>query len=192
MARKRTGPFLWAWSLLFLLVISLASVTFPAHAASSDLVAESIWLEDASQIGQPVSQVSPWQSFNIVATIKNIGQDTASGYYLDVYYDSDFGRGGPDNIAPGEVQSGMWAHSRLKLAHAHEVGSGSGRPDSRNGRNEQPERARIHSRISAVTRQLRLPVQHHPPRNYKYIDIIPQVNRQAHQHPILLNQPALR
>ena len=80
-------------------------MTFPAHAASSDLTIESIWLEDTSQIGTPVSQVSPGQSFNIIATIKNIGQDAASGYYLDVYYDSDYGRGGPDNIAPGEVQT---------------------------------------------------------------------------------------
>ena len=80
-------------------------MTFPAHAASSDLAVESIWLEDASQIGQPVSQLSPGQSFNIIATIKNIGQDTASNYYLDVYYDSDYGRGGPDNIAAGEVQT---------------------------------------------------------------------------------------
>jgi hypothetical protein len=86
-------------------VISLASLTFPAHAASSDLTIDSIWLEDASQPGQPITQVSPGQSFNIVATIKNIGQETASGYYLDVYYDSDYGRGGPDNIAPGEVQT---------------------------------------------------------------------------------------
>ena len=93
------------WPLLFLLATSLASMTFPAHAASSDLTVESIWLEDALQIGQPVSQLSPGQSFIIVATIRNIGQDAASGYYLDVYYDSDYGRGGPDNIAPGEVQT---------------------------------------------------------------------------------------
>jgi len=105
LARKRTGFVPLAWSLLFLLVISLASMTFPAHAVSSDLTIDSIWLEDASQIGQPVSQLSPGQSFNIVATIKNIGQDTASNYYLDVYCDSDYGRGGPDNIAPGEVQT---------------------------------------------------------------------------------------
>jgi len=102
---KRRGRIPLGWSLLFLLLISFASMTFTAHAASSDLTVESIWLEDASQIGQPVSQVSPGQSFNIIATIKNIGQDAASGYYLDVYYDSDYGRGGPDNIAPGEVQT---------------------------------------------------------------------------------------
>ena len=105
MPNKRRDRIPLGWSLLFLFVISLSSLSFPVHAAaSSDLTIDSIWLEDASQIGQPISQVSPGQSFNIVATIKNIGQDTASGYYLDVYYDSDYGRGGPDNMAPGEVQ----------------------------------------------------------------------------------------
>jgi hypothetical protein len=48
--------------------------------------------------------LSPNESFNIVASVKNLGQETASGYYLDVYYDSDYGRGGPDNIASGEAQ----------------------------------------------------------------------------------------
>jgi hypothetical protein len=91
--------------LFLVIVIGSASLSGTAHAGSPDLTVDSIWLEDASQVGQPVSQVSPGQSFNIVATIKNIGQDTASNYYLDVYYDSDYGRGGPDNIAPGEVQT---------------------------------------------------------------------------------------
>ena len=104
--RKHRGHVPLAWSLCFLLMVSLASLTFPAHAASAaDLTVENVWFEDASQIGQPVSQVSPGQSFNIIAAIKNIGQETAAGYYLDVYYDSDYGRGGPDNIAPGEVQT---------------------------------------------------------------------------------------
>jgi hypothetical protein len=49
--------------------------------------------------------VSSGQSFLIVATIKNIGQEAASGYYVDVYYDGDYGRGGPDNILAGEVQT---------------------------------------------------------------------------------------
>jgi len=44
------------------------------------------------------------ESFNIVASIKNLGQEAADGYYLDVYYDNDYGRGGPDNITAGEVQ----------------------------------------------------------------------------------------
>ena len=91
---------------LLIVLIVLPSLAVSVHAASApDLTVDSIWLEDASQVGQPISQVSPGQSFNIVATIKNIGQETASGYYLDVYYDSDYGRGGPDNIAPGEVQT---------------------------------------------------------------------------------------
>jgi hypothetical protein len=86
------------------MTLSLSLVT--VHAGStSDLTVDNIWLEDASQPGQPISQVSSGQSFLIVATIKNIGQETASGYYLDVYYDSDYGRGGPDNILAGEVQT---------------------------------------------------------------------------------------
>jgi hypothetical protein len=92
-------------SYLFVVLLLLTSLAIPVHAASApDLTVENIWLEDASQPGQPISQVSPGQSFLIVATIKNIGQVTASGYYVDVYYDSDYGRGGPDNIAAGEVQ----------------------------------------------------------------------------------------
>jgi len=92
-------------TLLLVLFISFANLPVTAHAGSPDLTIDSIWLEDASQIGQPLSQVSPGQSFNIIATIKNIGQDTGSGYYLDVFYDGDYGRGGPDDIAPGEVQT---------------------------------------------------------------------------------------
>ena len=93
-------------SLLLILVMVFASLSVAAHAGSSaDLMVNSVWLEVASQPGQPISQVSPGQSFLIVATIKNIGQVTASGYYVDVYYDSDYGRGGPDNIAAGEVQT---------------------------------------------------------------------------------------
>jgi subtilase family serine protease len=75
-------------SYLLVVLIVLTSLAVPVHAASApDLTVENVWLEDASQIGQPISQVSPGQSFNIIATIKNIGQETASGYYLDVYYD---------------------------------------------------------------------------------------------------------
>jgi len=91
-------------ALLVVLVISFANLPLMGYAGSSDLTVDGIWLEDASQPGQPISQVSPLQSFLIVATIKNIGQEAASGYYVDVYYDSDYGRGGPDNIAAGEVQ----------------------------------------------------------------------------------------
>jgi hypothetical protein len=94
-----------ALALLLVLIIGLGSLPVTVHAGSSDLTVDSVWLEDASQIGQPISQVAPDQSFNIVATIKNIGQETASGYYLDVYYDGDYGRGDPDNIAPGEAQT---------------------------------------------------------------------------------------
>jgi hypothetical protein len=93
-------------TLLLVLIVSIADLPVKAHAgSSSDLTVESVWLEDVSQIGQPVSQLSSGQSFNIVATIRNVGQETASGYYIDVYYDGDYGRGGPDNIAAGEVQT---------------------------------------------------------------------------------------
>ena len=92
-------------ALLLVLIISFAYLPRMGHAGLPDLTVDSIWLEDASHPGQPVSQVSSGQSFLIVATIKNIGQATASGYYLDVYYDSDYGRGGPDNILAGEVQT---------------------------------------------------------------------------------------
>jgi hypothetical protein len=72
--RKHIGYVPLAWSLLCLLAISLASFTLPVHAAAlPDPTVDSVWLEDASQIGQPVSQSSPGQSFNIIATIKHIG-----------------------------------------------------------------------------------------------------------------------
>jgi hypothetical protein len=88
------------------LLVALCTLRFPAYAASSDLTVDSIWLERASAPGVPVAgtDLSPNESFNIVASIKNLGQETANGYYLDVYYDNDYGRGGPDNIAPSEVQ----------------------------------------------------------------------------------------
>jgi hypothetical protein len=93
-------------ALLLAIFVGFAYLPVAVHADSlADLTVDSIWLEDASQPGQPVSQISPGQSFLIVATIKNIGQATAPGFYLDVYYDSDYGRGGPDNILAGEVQT---------------------------------------------------------------------------------------
>jgi hypothetical protein len=90
-------------SLLIVLVV-LSSLAVPVHAASVDLTVDSVWLEKASNPGQAVASVAPSDQFNIVASVKNIGDAPASGYIIDVYYDSDFGRGGPDNIAPGEVQ----------------------------------------------------------------------------------------
>jgi hypothetical protein len=87
-------------------LIALSTLSFPVYAGSSDLTVDSIWLERASAPGVPVAgtDLSSNESFNIVASIKNIGQEAANGYYLDVYYDSDYGRGGPDNITAGEVQ----------------------------------------------------------------------------------------
>jgi hypothetical protein len=105
MSRRPVSYTLRCSVLLLLLFISFANLPVTVHAGSSDLTADSIWLEDASQPGQPISQVSPGQSFLIVAAIKNIGQETATGYYVDVYYDTDYGRGGPDNILAGEAQT---------------------------------------------------------------------------------------
>ena len=89
---------------MLLLLISLASLAAPAQAVASDLTVDSIWLEKASQPGQAVTLLIASDQFNIVATVKNLGNAPASGYYLDVYYDSDYGRGGPDNVAAGETQ----------------------------------------------------------------------------------------
>jgi hypothetical protein len=95
-------PFLVA---LVICLPSLVGSVRPVQAADSpDLTVDSVWLEEASNPGQPVTQVNPGDQFLIVASLKNLGTATASGYYLDVYYDSDYGRGGPDNIAPGEAQ----------------------------------------------------------------------------------------
>ena len=95
-------------SLCFLigLLIALSTLSFPVYAGSSDLTVDSIWLERASAPGVPVAgtDLALNESFNIVASIKNLGQEAANGYYLDVYYDNDYGRGGPDNITAGEVQ----------------------------------------------------------------------------------------
>lgn len=103
--RRHSSHALLHVAVLLVLTITLAHLLVSVHAGStSDLTVDSIWLEDASQPGQPVSQILPGQSFLIVATIKNIGQETAPGYYVDVYYDSDYGRGGPDSISTGEAQ----------------------------------------------------------------------------------------
>jgi hypothetical protein len=89
---------------LLIVLIVLPTLAVPAHAASADLTVDNVWLEKASSPDQPVASVAPGEQFNIVASVKNIGDSAGSGYYLDVYYDSDYGRGGPDNIAAGEVQ----------------------------------------------------------------------------------------
>ncbi len=95
-------------SLCFLigLLIALSTLSFPVYAGLPDLTVDSIWLERASAPGVPVTgtDLALNESFNIVASIKNIGKEAANGYYLDVYYDSNYGRGGPDNITAGEVQ----------------------------------------------------------------------------------------
>ena len=75
------------------------------------MTVDSIWVELNSAPGQPVQQVAPGDQFLIVASIKNVGTVSATGYYLDVYYDSDYGRGGPDTIAPGETQ--VWYVGQL-------------------------------------------------------------------------------
>ena len=92
-------------SVLLLLLICIPNLAVPAHAASPDLTVENVWLEKASASGELVAQLAPDDQFNIVATVKNTGDAPANGYYLDVYYDDDYGRGGPDNITLGEVQT---------------------------------------------------------------------------------------
>lgn len=94
-------PFL---SFLLILLVCLPSLANLAYAASPDLTVDSVWLENASKPGEVVASVASGEQFIIVASVKNIGDAPASGFYLDVYYDSDYGRGGPDNIAAGEVQ----------------------------------------------------------------------------------------
>jgi hypothetical protein len=75
------------------------------HAGSPDLMVESVWIESAANPGQAVTQVALGDQFNIVASVRNIGDAPAFGYYLDVYYDNDYGRGGPDDITASEVQT---------------------------------------------------------------------------------------
>jgi len=104
MRRRPIAYTLRCFVLLLFLSLSFANLPVAVHAGSSDLKIDSVWLEDASQPGQPISQVSSGQSFLIVATIKNVGQETAAGFYVDAYYDSDYGRGGPDNALAGEAQ----------------------------------------------------------------------------------------
>jgi len=94
-------PFL---AFLLVLLVCLSSLANLAYAASPDLTVENVWLEKASNPGEVVSSVASGEQFIIVASVKNIGDAPGSGYYLDVYHDSDFGRGGPDSIAAGEVQ----------------------------------------------------------------------------------------
>ena len=95
-------------SLCFLigLLIALSTLSFPVYAGLPDLTVDSMWLERASAPGVPVAgtDLALNESFNIVASIKNIGQEAANEYYLDIYYDSDYGHGGPDSITAGEVQ----------------------------------------------------------------------------------------
>lgn len=91
-------------SFLLILLVCLPSLANLAYAASPDLTVDDVWLEKASNPGEVVAQVAPGEEFLIVASVKNIGDAPASGYYLDVYYDSDYGRGDPDNIAVSEIQ----------------------------------------------------------------------------------------
>ncbi|MGA2237697.1 MAG: CARDB domain-containing protein [Candidatus Bathyarchaeia archaeon] len=102
----RTTTSLTYLCLLILLLITFCTLSFPVYAGLPDLTVDSIWLERVSAPGVPVAgtDLALNESFDIVASIKNLGQVAANGYYMDVYYDSDYGRGGPDNITAGEVQ----------------------------------------------------------------------------------------
>jgi hypothetical protein len=92
-------------ALLLLLLVSLSSVSTGVRAASlPDLTIDNIWLVSASNPGQNVTQPMAGDQFDIAASVKNIGNAPAFGYYVDVYYDGYFGRSGPDNITSGGVQ----------------------------------------------------------------------------------------
>ena len=86
---------------LLILLVAFATLVIPAHAGSSDLAVDNIWLEKASAPAQPVTDMPVGEQFYIIATVKNSGQETAYGYYLDVYYESDYGRGGTRRHHPG-------------------------------------------------------------------------------------------
>jgi len=101
---RRRGYVLPFLAFLLILLVCLSSLANLAYAASPDLTVDNVWLEKASNPGEVVAQVASGEQFNIVASVKNIGDAPGSGFYLDVYYDSDFGRGGPDVISAGEVQ----------------------------------------------------------------------------------------
>ena len=113
LGRKDQIPYsiLLLFALMFCLPVLVSTGHQAQGASSPDLTVDSIWLEENSAPGQPVQQVAPGDQFLIVASIKNIGTASASGYYLDVYYDSEYGRGGPDTIAPGETQ--IWYVGQL-------------------------------------------------------------------------------
>jgi hypothetical protein len=102
MIRLKASPIYLA----IVLLLTLYALRSPVYAALPDLTVSSIWLERSSAPGVPVagSDLALNGSFVIVANVTNLGQETAYGFYLDVYYDGDYGRGGPDNITQGEVQ----------------------------------------------------------------------------------------
>ena len=86
-------------------MVILSSVSTGVRADSlPDLTIGKIWLVSASNPGQNVTQPKAGDQFNIAASVNNIGNAPASGYYVDVYYDGYFGRSGPDNITAGERQ----------------------------------------------------------------------------------------
>jgi hypothetical protein len=111
------------FSLLLLLLVCIPNVVVPAHAASPDLTVDSIWLEEASAVGVPVAQVAPGDSFLIVATVKNTGDSAANGYYLDVYYDSDYGREARTTLRRAKCRHGMLGPSPPKGARTQLNGS---------------------------------------------------------------------
>jgi hypothetical protein len=76
-------------ALMFCLPLLVCAAYQAEGASGPDLTVDSIWLELNSAVGQPVQQVSPGDQFLIVVSIENVGTASATGYYLDAYYDSN-------------------------------------------------------------------------------------------------------
>jgi hypothetical protein len=91
-----------------------------------DLTVENVWVDHCSAVqsgsaeGPLIKKLSalgelpsigmqPGEEFCIFATVKNIGRATTYGYYIDAYYDSNYGWGGSVySIAPDEVHTWSW------------------------------------------------------------------------------------
>jgi hypothetical protein len=91
-----------------------------------DLTVESVWVEkaEAGSVSGAVqgpavlqgvlsgpafpAEIEPGESFYIYANVTNIGGADAFGYFIDAYFDSFTGRGGPADIGAGQVTTWYW------------------------------------------------------------------------------------
>lgn len=129
--RKQQAPTPASWRkvphthmcLSLVVLVTLATLVIPAHAGSSDLAVDNIWLEKALAPAQPVTDTPVGEQFYIIATVKNSGQETAYGYYLDAYYESDYGRGDQTTSPRVRFKNGMLDPSLPKRAHTPHAGS---------------------------------------------------------------------